>query len=80
VKNYQDGVRDAVRFCLTHVEHGGVHGPGAKYKDDDAYFIAVRPDRVNPGELLPGSAAHRERSIEIWSDAALASLTTKHLP
>ena len=65
---------DAVRFCRTRCEHFNVSPPGIKYSDSSHYFVTIEPDRARPGELLDGSAQHRERSIEIWTDAALTEL------
>lgn len=71
MSDYQKGVADGIRFAKTHIETYSTTGSGEKYKEEDIYFVQIKPDRVNPGELTPGSAAHRERSIEIWVKAAL---------
>ncbi len=73
-ESYERGVRDAVRFCLTHIENyrtGHPENGGEELYPGSNTFVSMRPDRVKPGELLEGSARHRERRIEIVGNAAL---------
>ena len=67
-----DIIDRVVEFCLTHQEHYSVrHEPDAvKLTSDDYYWMTIRPDRIKPGELLPGSRDHREKRIKAWQKFA----------
>lgn len=69
-------VRQIVRFCKTHQEHySDKFSPGAiKVKEDSHYWLTIEPDRIKPGELLEGSARHREIMIECWTEFAMRYL------
>lgn len=66
-----------VEFCLTHCEHYSTaqEADAIKLTDEAHYWMTVRPDRVKPGELLPGSAAHRQARIKAWQTFARAALS-----
>lgn len=72
--DYERGVRDAIRWRMTHIERF-TSDEGQPRTENDAYRISMKPDRVQPGEMLPGSREHRERMIGIVSDFAVAALT-----
>jgi hypothetical protein len=71
--DYERGVRDAIRYHLTHTEVYRSE-PGEPRTNNGEYRILFEPDRVNAGELTVGSAAHREHMIELWQAAAVAAL------
>jgi hypothetical protein len=72
-----DLIDRVVEFCLTHTErYSTTQEPDAvKLTDDANYWLTVRPDRVKPGELLPGSAKHRQARIKAWQTFARAALS-----
>ena len=41
------------------------------------YRLSMVPDRVRPGEMLPGSAEYRESMIELVSAFAVAALVSR---
>ena len=65
-----------VRFCLTHAEQYSKDKPAndaVKLNERDDYWLVVRPDRAKPGELLAGTAEHREKLIVAWQGFASAA-------
>jgi hypothetical protein len=68
-----------VEFCLTHTEHYSVgrSDDSVKLYPTDHYWLTIKPDRVKPGELLPMSAEHRQKRIEVWKQFARAALSTE---
>lgn len=74
---YERGIRDAIRYRMTHKERWSESQTENSERYDDTYFFSVVPDRVNPGELLPGSSSHRDRMIELVTRAAIHKLITQ---
>lgn len=73
--DYERGIRDAIRWRMTHIERFSADA-GEPRTEDGYYRIAMVPDRTEPGELLTGSADYRERMIGIVSDFAVAALAS----
>ena len=73
VSEYERGIRDGVRFRMTHVEQFTAE-LGEPRTENGHYHIAMVPDRVVIN-MLPASASHHERMIGIVSDLAVAALS-----
>lgn len=70
-------VRATIRYLLTHSEtyvNAAREGEATARLPEHSSFLVMRPDRVNPGELLPRSAAHRDARIQAIGDVAVAVL------
>jgi len=66
-------IKKVVEFCLTNIEtYSDKQTPEAiKMADGDHYWMTIKPDRIEPGEMLKGSADHRQKRIAAWQVFAL---------
>lgn len=71
--DYERGIRDAIRWRMTHIERF-TSEPGEPRTENGHYRISMVQDRTRPGEMLTGSAEHRERAIGLAQNFAVAAL------